>query len=214
MFLYSLLAGLDYPIIRGFLLGSITLLSENLGAMKLNSFRVLLWLWVLISLLSPFSPFNWSFIMSFIATFTLVSLPKFKGKISEIFLTSLWIWLSILPITLLIFHRVSLLAPLSNSVALPVVSLIVPAGVIWIIIGNLHLSILALPLRVIVKTSLRFIIETAKAFSSFSITIPQVPTSLSLLMQTITFLYVAILIWVLWVLSLERDEKLIERLKR
>ncbi len=182
-FLYVILAGADYPLIRGFIMSAILLLSSG---WRVNSYRALLWVWAIITLLDPLASLSWSLIMSFMAVESLVVLyPLLMNFIGEYLdgLTEQWsalvkwilavplatitVWFALSPISVLLFGSVSLLAPLSNLLAFPISDAIITLGLILSLLVYLNLYTVASIIANLLKILLSWLIGIADLFSHF-----------------------------------------------
>lgn len=133
--IYTGLAGYGVPSIR-----SLVMLTVFLGA-RIIGIETGLWLryWVsmaLVLLINPLSALNVGFVLSFGAVFVLIllleALPRRHGAASrwqrcrqwlnELFWSQWFVFVGLLPFSLLYFSQVSFLAPLVNFVAVPAMS--------------------------------------------------------------------------------------------
>ena len=140
---YTLIAGADAPLLRAYLMAFCSTIGFVLGRKSglLQGF-ILAGLIILIS--NPQSLFEAGFQMSFLATFAIIlfvsnfkikdSLPRYIKILIEMFLISLVAQISLLPIFCNYFHKISLTAPLSNIILIPLSALIMGGGfILWLI---------------------------------------------------------------------------------
>ena len=200
---YLIVAGPDFPLLRGWLLGVLLLVARYILPFKLNPIRGLLWVWLLISAIIPLSSLSWSFLMSFLASGIVLSLNYDESLVGTLRL-SWWIWLAMLPISLLVFKGASLLAPLSNAIAVPVVGFIFPLTLMWLMPLPV---IIAEPLGVLLKISVNYLITLAQFFSSAYLRI-----NWDLKLQSLAFMYILGVIWFIWWRSLQSDLRALERI--
>ena len=136
---YALLAGLSLPTQRALIMISVTVLAL-LWQRPIVPSRVLTLALFLVLLIDPVAPLTGGFWLSFGAVATI--LYCLVGRWSENPLLRKWlvlqvsITLALLPITLMLFQSVSLVAPIANLVAIPWVSMtIVPLTLLAVAVG-------------------------------------------------------------------------------
>jgi competence protein ComEC len=139
---YTAISGFDAPLIRAAIMGSIAFSAQVFGKLY-SAFYALVWSALLMLLFSPSWLSDLGFIMSFVATFSLMLfqkrverffsfLPKFfKEGLS----TSLAAQIGVAPIILVTFGRFSLLSPIVNALVLWTIPYITILGMTAGIIG-------------------------------------------------------------------------------
>jgi competence protein ComEC len=139
---YSLLSGMDAPIIRAAIMGSITFTAQEVG--RLSSAWSALFLSALIMLMvKPDWLFDLGFILSFVATTSLIA---FERKISRLIhfvpsviredlATSLAAQIGVAPILWATFGQFSLVSPLVNTFVLWTIPIMTIIGMVGGIVG-------------------------------------------------------------------------------
>ncbi|MBQ6224198.1 MAG: ComEC/Rec2 family competence protein, partial [Campylobacter sp.] len=140
---YTLIAGADAPLLRAYLMAFCSTLGFVLGR-KSGLLQGFVLAGLIILIFNPQSLFEAGFQMSFLATFSIIlfvanfkikkDLPKYLKILIEMFLISLVAQLSLLPVFCNYFHKISLSAPLSNIILIPLSACIMSGGfVLWLI---------------------------------------------------------------------------------
>ena len=140
---YTLIAGADAPLLRAYLMAFCSTIGFVLGR-KSGLLQGFILAGLLILIYNPQSLFEAGFQMSFLATLAIIlfvsnfkikdSLPKYLKILIEMFLISLVAQLSLLPIFCNYFHKISLTAPLSNIILIPLSALIMGGGfILWLV---------------------------------------------------------------------------------
>jgi len=140
---YTLIAGADAPLLRAYLMAFCSTLGFILGR-KSGLLQGFVLAGLIILFVNPQSLFEAGFQMSFLATFSIIlfvsnfkikeSYPRFIKILAELFLISLIAQLSLLPIFCNYFHKVSLTAPLSNILLIPLSGILMGGGfLLWLI---------------------------------------------------------------------------------
>lgn len=154
---YSIMAGLDPPILRAAIMGLATLLAVSVGRRK----EPLLWLVftaIIMLLIDPFLYASLSFQMSFLAALALVLFQKrierllyfFPRLIREDMATTLAVQIFILPLTWYVFGRVSWGSVLVNGLTLWTIPYIMSLGMVAVSIASFSSTLgwwVALPVR-------------------------------------------------------------------
>ncbi len=138
--LYCLLAGWGVPARRTFLMLTVIAVAY-VARLPLNSSRLLALVAFAVVLLDPWALLSAGFWLSFAAVYVLMSSASWYGRKPSPPLPSRWAWLStsvlvaarlqlaitvgLMPLLALLFHEVSLVSPLANAYAIPLISLIV-----------------------------------------------------------------------------------------
>lgn len=131
---------------------------------------------VVILTLSPYAAADSSFLLSFTAAFvisvvcpkavTMVKRRDILGNIEREIVTAVTILLCTMPVQLMFFSEISLVAPLSNILLVPVCTLALGLTVITAVTGGA--SIIAYPVLTVVKYLLKVVLFLAELFSKFS----------------------------------------------
>jgi len=125
---YSLLAGWVLPTRRALMM-LVILMTALMARRTVRPYTALVWALGLVLLLDPLAPLLAGFWLSFAAVFLLIF--GLSGRLSDGgsirgFATAQWlVVIGLLPLTVVWFQRVSWVALLANSVAIPVISLLV-----------------------------------------------------------------------------------------
>ena len=140
---YTLIAGADAPLLRAYLMAFCSTLGFILGR-KSGLLQGFILAALIILFLNPQSLFEAGFQMSFLATLSIMlfvanfkikdTLPKYARILTELFLISLVAQLSLLPVFCNYFHKISLTAPLSNILLIPLSGILMGGGfLLWLI---------------------------------------------------------------------------------
>ena len=142
IFTYVIISGFDAPIIRAGIMGSIAFLAQNKGRV-VNSWRILVYSALIMLLIKPIWITDLGFILSFVAT---MSLMLFQKKIDlklkfvpnilrEGLSTSLAAQIGVAPIIYATFGQFNILSPLINSLILWTIPYIMIFGAVGGIFG-------------------------------------------------------------------------------
>lgn len=142
IFVYVILSGFDAPIVRAAIMGSIVFWGQEKGRV-VNTFRVLVYTAVLMLLFKPEWIGDLGFILSFVAT---VSLLLFSKKVDnalvfiprlfrEGFSTSIAAQIGVAPIIFVSFGQFNLFSPIINALVIWTIPYIMVLGVIAGLIG-------------------------------------------------------------------------------
>ncbi len=140
---YTLIAGADAPLIRAYLMAFCSTLGFVLGR-KSGLLQGFVLAGLIILIFNPQSLFEAGFQMSFLATLSIIlfvsnfkisnTLPKYIRTSIELFLISLVAQISLVPIFCNYFHKISLAAPLSNIILIPLSGVLMGGGfLLWIL---------------------------------------------------------------------------------
>ncbi|AEB12966.1 DNA internalization-related competence protein ComEC/Rec2 [Marinithermus hydrothermalis] len=170
---YLGLVGPTPSLVRAVLMASAVLLALMLGKGRAPLTGALAFAFAVHVFLEPYAIFSLSFRLSYLAVLglalTLPRLPPLRG---------VWGWVGggvavtlaaqalILPLVLHYFHQLPLLSPLTNLVAAPLVTLLVPLGFLKGILGAevpLLGEVLALPVNLLAGGLLQFVRLAAQA---------------------------------------------------
>ncbi|MBI3716861.1 MAG: DNA internalization-related competence protein ComEC/Rec2 [Betaproteobacteria bacterium] len=125
---YSLIAGFSVPTQRTFFMLSAVAVALWLGRAGSAS-RVLAWAMLAVLSIDPWAVLSPGFWLSFGAVAAILYVHAHRvGKLSglrEAAMTQLAVTAGLLPLTLFLFQEVSLVSPIANAFAIPVVSLVV-----------------------------------------------------------------------------------------
>lgn len=132
---------------------------------SLNSIAVAVFI---ISIADPYSVYNSGFILSISGTFGVAVFGKYmaektEGKISSAFIISLCTTFSVMPVVLYYFDETSLISPLADVILVPLCTLAMIFGLLYIITGGL-LPVLLYVADILIK----IVINVSDIFSSVS----------------------------------------------
>ncbi|MDO8417355.1 MAG: DNA internalization-related competence protein ComEC/Rec2 [Agitococcus sp.] len=135
---YGCLAGLSLPTLR-----TLVMVTISVGLMwfqrEVSIVAVLLRAFVLIVLWQPLSVHAIGFWLSFMAVAVLVlwgGWQRQEHKILAFGRLQLWLTLALVPLTLCFFGRLSLISPLANFIAIPVITFgVVPLDLLGLLLG-------------------------------------------------------------------------------
>lgn len=139
---YVILSGFDAPIVRAGIMGSILLLGQEKGRI-LNSWRILIYSGLIMLLIKPLWITDLGFILSFVATISLMLFQKkidLKLKLIPTFFreglsTSLAAQIGVAPIIFATFGQFNILSPIINMLILWTIPYIMVAGALGGVIG-------------------------------------------------------------------------------
>jgi competence protein ComEC len=142
IFLYVILSGFDAPIVRAAIMGSIVFFGQERGRV-VNTWRVLIISGYLMLLIKPEWIMDLGFILSFVATMSLLIFQKridnYLKFIPNVFReglsTSLAAQIGVAPIIFVTFGQFSLLSPVINALILWVIPYVMVSGAVAGIIG-------------------------------------------------------------------------------
>lgn len=155
IWLYAALAGLEAPIIRAAVMGSIAFSALALGKLS-NAWRALFFAALVMLIVKPEWARDLGFILSFVATSCLIlfqgKIEKFLKKVPDILreglASSLAAQIGVSPILFVTFGQFNLLSPVANALVLWTVPLIMAisgvAGLLGLIIPGLARLVLYL----------------------------------------------------------------------
>lgn len=140
--LYTFISGMDAPIVRAAIMGSILLFSQEKGRI-VNSWRILLYSGVIMLLIKPVWITDIGFTLSFVATASLIIfqkridmwLYKIPSFLREGLSTSLAAQIGVAPIIFVTFGQFNLLSPIINALVLWTVPYIMILGATAGIVG-------------------------------------------------------------------------------
>ncbi|MBD3413172.1 MAG: DNA internalization-related competence protein ComEC/Rec2 [Candidatus Aminicenantes bacterium] len=182
LILYALLVEGRPSIIRATLM-TLIFLTGKLIWKDTNLFNTLSLSAFVLLVINPFHLFSLGFQMTFAATLSIILffpviikyLPSFPLKISEILALSFTAQLGILPITAFSFNRIALAPLVLNLAALPLISLIMAAGYVFLFFaflapGIAHFSVTLLELLI------QALVHVSRFASSMNFLCLRVPT--------------------------------------
>jgi ComEC/Rec2-related protein len=153
IWVYSVIAGFEAPIVRAAIMGSIAFTAQELGRLS-YAFRALIVSALLILIYKPLWITDLGFILSVSATASLIIFEKkirqylgrVPGIIREDFSTSLSAQILVAPVLLFVFGRFNILSPVINAMVLwtivPVTMLGLVGGLVGLIIEPIGTIIL------------------------------------------------------------------------
>lgn len=167
---YVFLSGFDAPIVRAAIMGSIVFLGQERGRV-VNTWRILVYSAVLMLLIKPEWINDLGFLLSFVATMSLI---VFQKRINDwlmfipVFLreglsTSLAAQIGVAPIIFVTFGQFNLLSPIINALILWVVPFIMILGTISGILSH-FMPILAKPILLISFPLLDWFVKVIEFF--------------------------------------------------
>jgi competence protein ComEC len=142
IFIYVVLSGFDAPIIRAGIMGSIAFLAQYKGRL-IDSYRLLFYSAGLMLLIKPIWITDLGFILSFVATLSLMLFQKkIDAKLSfvpnilrEGLSTSLAAQIGVAPIIYVTFGQFNILSPIINALILWTISYIMILGALGGLVG-------------------------------------------------------------------------------
>lgn len=151
---YALLAGFDAPIIRASIMGTIAMIGIETGRIY-NVTRALMASFIIMLLINPLWLTDAGFWLSFASSMSLIILsPKTAGIIKKIkkaryipkaitegFVTSISAQVGVMPVLIIFFGQISLIAPLVNALILWTVVPITAIGALGGILGVIFLPL-------------------------------------------------------------------------
>lgn len=156
-FLYALMAGMTIPTRRAITMLGVFVLAV-LSHRRLSTYETMILMLTGVLLVDPLSPLSGSFWLSFGAVFAIVLCSsemrevKIQGLAGKVLRQALnWsrvqlgIFMGMMPLLLLMFSQVSLVAPIANLIAVPVVgALVVPFALLGLTAFGFGLEYIAL----------------------------------------------------------------------
>jgi ComEC/Rec2-related protein len=174
---YTLIAGADAPLLRAYLMAFCSTLGFILGR-KSGVLQGFVLAGLIILIFNPQSLFEAGFQMSFLATLAIVlfvnnfklkeNLPRYVKILTEMFLISLVAQLSLTAVFCNYFHKISLTAPLSNIILIPLSAVIMFGGFLLWLISFLPITFL---IKIVVSI-LNILLIDFKIFVEFFASLP------------------------------------------
>ncbi|OGY09975.1 MAG: hypothetical protein A2700_02010 [Candidatus Blackburnbacteria bacterium RIFCSPHIGHO2_01_FULL_44_64] len=145
IWVYVLLSGIQPPLVRAAVMGTIAFLAQSLGR-EFSAIRALVFSAVILLLIYPFWLFDLGFQLSFLATLGVIGFGGWIGgklgglrkfpAIRESLATSLGAQIAVAPLLFFNFGQISFIGPLVNMLVLPTVPIIMVLG---FVLGGLGL---------------------------------------------------------------------------
>lgn len=142
---YALLAGLSIPTQRALVMVTVVMLSIFIKR-RIEPLQVLSLSLIIVLIIDPFAVLAVGFWLSFAAVLSIVYIAQYRQPSRKwLWLhIHLWIAVALTPLLLLFFQETSLIAPLANLVAVPVVSfLIVPLLLMSMALFSIYIPLAA-----------------------------------------------------------------------
>ncbi|MBH1971977.1 DNA internalization-related competence protein ComEC/Rec2 [Moraxellaceae bacterium AER2_44_116] len=137
---YGCLAGLSLPTLRTLVMVMMSIVLAWFQR-EVSVFAILLRAFVLIVLWQPLSVHAIGFWLSFMAVAVLVLWSGWQREEHQVFSfgrLQLWLTLALVPLTLCFFGRLSLVSPIANFVAIPVITFgVVPLDLLALVLGGI-----------------------------------------------------------------------------
>lgn len=155
IWVYSIIAGFEAPIVRAAIMGSMAFLAVETGRIS-NSLRALFLTFFVMLIFNPSWMKDLGFILSFVATLSLMLFEPFFNRLlhfvptvfREGFATSLAAQVGVSPIIYFVFGQFNILSPLINGLVLwtiaPITIIGMASGIVGLIIPKLGTLILYL----------------------------------------------------------------------
>lgn len=142
IFAYVVVSGFDAPIVRAGIMGSILLFSQETGRVT-NTWRILVYSAVIMLLINPLWITDLGFILSFVATISLMLMQKkvdsrlefIPAVFREGFSTSIAAQIGVAPIIFATFGQFNLLSPVINALILWTIPYIMVLGAVGGVVG-------------------------------------------------------------------------------
>jgi competence protein ComEC len=168
---YVVISGFDAPIIRAGIMGSILLFSQEIGRVA-NTWRILIYSALIMLLIKPIWITDLGFILSFVATISLMLLQKkidnrlkiIPAIFREGLSTSLAAQVGVAPIIFVTFGQFNILSPIINALILWTIPYIMVVGALGGIVG-LIVPVLG---RLILYVAFPFLLWFTKILEIFS----------------------------------------------
>ncbi len=148
LFLFILMAGATPPVVRAVLMASIVLMGK-MTFRKMDANKVLLFVAFILAIINPYSvPFDPSFQLSFLATFSIINLAPllekyfifirsnlFRETVSQTLAATIFVS----PFVLYLMGNFSIIALLVNVIVLPFVPILMLFGFLLVVLSFIHL---------------------------------------------------------------------------
>ena len=167
--LYLLGIGATPSVVRAYIMGAIYLLS-GIFYEKTDSKKTFLVSLVVSLLIFPHWIFSISFLMSYIAVFSIIfifmKIPKIKrfkidifNKIIELSLLSLTIQICMAPVMIIFFKTIAIFAFICNIIIVPIASLFIILSFLTIFLSNFYLDFLISPILYYLYNFMMYLID-------------------------------------------------------
>ncbi|RKY30825.1 MAG: hypothetical protein DRP74_06205 [Candidatus Omnitrophota bacterium] len=154
LFIYSILTGMNVPVVRAMIMASI-LLFAGVIRRQANIYNSLSVAALTILFINPTQMFDLGFQLSFLSVVAIVGLsPKintlfsryfkksvFAGLFLKLFSVSLSVWLVLSPLIIFYFRVLSLIAIIANVIICPFMAWLISASFIFLIAGLIYLPL-------------------------------------------------------------------------
>lgn len=147
---YTILTGMRISTLRALIMITFGLIALYFDRLK-DIYSVLAWAAMIILLQNPFSLFEVSFQLTFVATFGIIfyvdNRPKFFGNrptlryCVDLFLMSIIAFIIIAPLCIFSFHYISFWGIIVTPIAIPLLTIIIPFGLVGILASLVNLSL-------------------------------------------------------------------------
>jgi len=172
IFTYVVISGFDAPIVRAGIMGSIMLLSQSGGRIA-NTWRILIYSAIIMLLIKPAWLTDLGFILSFVATMSLMlfqktidlRLKRIPAALREGLSTSLAAQIGVAPIIFVTFGQFNILSPVINALILWTIPYIMVGGVVAGIVG-LFVPLVGRLILFVIYPLLYFFEKMVSSFSS------------------------------------------------
>ncbi len=162
--IYLVLTGCQLPGFRAVVLISLVLIGDYLGY-KVDLYNLLAGVGIIILILNPWSLFTVSFQLSFMAVVAIAYLAPlidewlvFPEKMNGLLAASIAAQLGLLPLLIYYFNRISVISIVANLLIMPLITLILWVGIIFLILAVLKSSVTGLSV-LLIKFTLRVVIN-------------------------------------------------------
>lgn len=174
---FVLFVGAEAPVLRAGIMGIIGLIALE-AERPLSTRLILLWTATIMTAWNPLAlQYDASFQLSFLATIGLMEIGPLLVRllhripcafaIRESLAATLAAQIATLPLSIIIFRQVSLIAPLSNLLVAPLIPLAMLTGAIGTLLG-----VVALPIGLIISYSTWLLLEIILQISLWSASLP------------------------------------------
>jgi competence protein ComEC len=140
IFLFVLLVGYEASVVRAALMGSIIIFSK-INLRPSSAVNVLFLVATIMLVLNPYSIFDAGFHLSFIATFSLLIMPKMR-RIPEFVAVTVWVFLFVLPYIAYLSESVSLAGIVSNIAVTFLLPIFMLGSLVALVLSFLHMPII------------------------------------------------------------------------
>ncbi len=139
IFLFVLLVGYEASVVRAALMGSIIIFSK-INLRPSSALNILFLVATCMLLINPYSIFDAGFHLSFIATFSLLIMPKMK-RVPEAVGVTVWVFLFVLPYIAYLSGSVSLAGIVSNILVTFLLPIFMLGSLVALVLSYVHIPI-------------------------------------------------------------------------